>query len=125
MKYNLDELSVAERNYVFDLSENLKENSRGRREDGLSKIDVIIKSMIDNKNKIFWHAKDFLYGDCFVGYETTALMSRAMKLYPNLFKAVKSGRYRLLALNWDDKEDLPNFIERFKDLPTFEFTGII
>lgn len=124
MKYSIDELSVEERNYMLDLHEHIKTN-RLVREDGLSSIEVVIKSMIDNKWKKFWRASDFLYGDCFVGYETTSIMSRAIKKYPNLFKVTKAGRFRCMGLNWEDREDLPSFIEKFSDLPKFEFNGEI
>lgn len=118
MKYTIDELEAEEAEYLRAQYEHDKAHYRVR-EDGLSQEDVVIKSMIDNKDKIFWRASDFLRGDCFVGYECTAIMSRVIKRYPTLCKVVRLGKYRYIALNWNDKNDLPDLVEKYKDLPRF------
>lgn len=124
MKYNIDDLSIEERGYAITMKEHIN-NNRFVREDGLSQIDVVIKSMLDNRWKLWWRASDFQSGNCFIGYEATSAMSRAAKKYPGMFKSVKVGRYRFLGLNWDDTEDLPMFVERFQDLPVMLFEGSI
>ena len=53
-------------------------------EEKLTQCDVILRALLLNKNKNNWTAKDFQYGDNFVGYEATARMSELVKRFPNL-----------------------------------------
>jgi hypothetical protein len=78
----------------------------------LSQCDVILKAMLENKNKSIWTAKDFQAGKYFVGYEASARMSDLTRLYPELFKIGKDGRFRTLSINWENK-DIKDFLERY------------
>ena len=61
-------------------------------------------AMLNNKDKTTWTAKDFQYGEYFVGYEATARMSDLMRKYPSLFIIGKDGRFRTLSINWEQDE---------------------
>ena len=37
--------------------------------------DKILKAMLKNKEKEYWTASDFQYGEHFIGYEASARMS--------------------------------------------------
>ena len=70
----------------------------------LTQCDVILKAMLENKDKEIWSAKDFQSGEYFVGYEASARMSDLSRLYPDLFIVGKVGRFRTLSINWENEE---------------------
>ena len=70
----------------------------------MKQCDIILTAMLINKDKKWWSAKDFQYGDYFVGYEATARMSELASKYEDLIRIAKDGRYRILSINWDSKE---------------------
>ena len=72
----------------------------------LTQCDTILRALLLNKNKNNWTAKEFQYGDHFVGYEATARMSDLINKYPNLFIVGKEGRFRTLSINWDNEEEI-------------------
>ena len=78
----------------------------------LSQCDVILKAMLENKDKEVWSAKDFQSGEHFVGYEASARMSDLTRLYPDLFIVDKVGRFRTLSINWD-KEEVKHFLKMY------------
>ena len=75
-------------------------------EEKLTQCDIILRALLLNKNKNNWTAKEFQYGDHFVGYEATARMSDLINKYPNLFIVGKEGRFRTLSINWDNEEEI-------------------
>ena len=75
-------------------------------EEKLTQCDVILRALLLNENKNDWTAKDFQYGEHFVGYEATARMSDLLNKYPNLLIAGKNGRFRTLSINWNNKEEI-------------------
>jgi len=78
----------------------------------LRQVDIILKAMLENKNKIEWTAKNFQYGKYFVGYEATARMSDLLNMYPELFIVGKIGRFRTLSINWKNKKKVKEHIKR-------------
>ena len=64
----------------------------------------ILKAMLENPQIKEWYAKDFQSGKYFVGYEATARMTDLANKYPELFIIGKDGRFRTLAINWEQKE---------------------
>ena len=74
--------------------------------------EMILREMFNNADKKFWSAKDFMQGDYFVGYEASARMSELLKLYPNALISAKDGRYRILSINWNAKEEIDLIMER-------------
>ena len=79
----------------------------------LTQCDVILKAMLENKDKEKWSAKDFQSGEHFVGYEASARMSDLIRMYPNLFIIGKEGRFRILSINWEQEEEIKGIVERF------------
>ena len=79
----------------------------------LTQCDVILKAMLENKNKIVWSAKDFQGGKYFVGYEATARMSDLLRMYPDLVIAGKDGRFRTLSINWEN-EQVKDFMKLYE-----------
>ena len=75
----------------------------------LSQCDVILKAMLENKDKKVWTAKDFQSGKYFVGYEASARMSDLTRLHPELFIVGKDGRFRTLEINWE--KDLSEYFK--------------
>ena len=75
-------------------------------EEKLTQCDIILRALLLNKNKNNWTAKEFQYGENFVGYEATARMSDLLRLYPNLLIAGKDGRFRTLSINWNNEEEV-------------------
>ena len=53
-----------------------------------------------------------MQGEYFVGYEASARMSELLKLYPNALLSTKDGRYRILSINWEAKEEIDLIMER-------------
>lgn len=72
----------------------------------LTQNDTILRALLLNENKKEWTAKEFQYGEHFVGYEATARMSDLLRMYPNLLIAGKNGRYRTLSVDWNNKEQI-------------------
>lgn len=72
----------------------------------MSQYEIILKAMLNNKNKVWWTASDFQQGENFVGYEATARMSELKTKYLGLFNEKKIGRFRALSINpeYDLKE---------------------
>ena len=70
----------------------------------MTQCEVILKAMLENKNKEIWTASDFQSGKYFVGYEATARMSDLKRLHPNVFIVGKVDRFRTLKINWEAKE---------------------
>lgn len=68
----------------------------------MTQYDVILKAML--KSDRVWTAKDFQYGDNFVGYEASARMSELVKMYPTLFIVGRDGRFRTLQINKEETE---------------------
>ena len=77
----------------------------------MKQCDIILTAMLINKDKKWWSAKDFQYGDYFVGYEATARMSELKDMYGDLIIVGKDGRFRILAINWES-EELENQLKR-------------
>ena len=77
----------------------------------LSQCDVILKTMLSNRLKKWWYAKDFQSGKQFVGYEASARMSDLMRLYPNIVIAERDGRFRTLRINWKNKQEIKELIK--------------
>ena len=75
-------------------------------EEKLTQCDVILRALLLNENKKGWTAKDFQYGEYFVGYEATARMSELLNKYPNLLIVGKNGRFRTLSVNWNNEEEI-------------------
>lgn len=82
----------------------------------LSQCDIILKAMFENRNKIYWTAKDFQAGKYFVGYEATARMSDLYRMYPDFLIAGKDGRFRTLRVDWDNLERIMEEWNRIKEM---------
>ena len=67
----------------------------------MTQCDLILKTMLENPNKVEWTAKDFQSGKYFVGYEATARMSDLMRMYPDILIVGRQGRFRTLSINWE------------------------
>lgn len=72
----------------------------------LTQCEIILKAMIENKDKKEWTAKDFQAGKYFIGYEASARMSDLLRMYPGLVIAGKDGRFRTLKLNWEWEDSI-------------------
>lgn len=71
----------------------------------LTQCDTILIAMLENEWKTEWDARDFQgAGKYFVGYEATARISDLIRKYPELFIVGKDGRFRTIAINWDNKQ---------------------
>lgn len=78
----------------------------------MTQCDVILKAMLmDDK---VWTAKDFQYGNNFVGYEASARMSDLVRMYPNLFITYRIGRYRAMEINWEEKELINELSKKYE-----------
>lgn len=77
----------------------------------LTQCDVILKAMLENKDKEVWSAKDFQSGEHFVGYEASARMSDLVRMYPDIFIIGKDGRFRTLSINWE--QDLREYFNMY------------
>lgn len=71
--------------------------------------DIILGTMINNKDKKIWKATDFQKEPYFVGYEASARMSELAKMIPEIFTTGKDGRFRTLSINWES-EHLQDYI---------------
>lgn len=79
----------------------------------LTQCDKIFKAMLENKDKDKWTAIDFQNGKYFVGYEATARMSDLKRMYPEVFKVGKEGRFRTLSINWECKDEIELAMKRY------------
>lgn len=79
----------------------------------LTQCDVILKAMLENKDKEKWTAKDFQGGKYFVGYEASARMSDLVRMYPDLLIVGKEGRFRTLTIDWEKEQEIKNILERY------------
>ena len=70
----------------------------------MTQCEVILKAMLENKDKEIWTASDFQSGKYFVGYEATARMSDLKRLHPKVFTVGKLHRFRTLKINWEAEE---------------------
>ena len=68
--------------------------------------DKILKTMLDNPKKDYWTAKDFQYGENFIGYEASARMSELAVIYKDILVVGKEGRFRTLSINWKKKRQI-------------------
>lgn len=78
----------------------------------MTQCEVILKAMLENKDKEVWMASDFQSGKYFVGYEATARMSDLIRLHPNVFIVGKIHRFRTLQINWE-AEETQKLLKRF------------
>ena len=79
----------------------------------LSQCDVILKAMLENKNKVEWTAKDFQNGKYFVGYEASARMSDLIRMYPDLLIVGRDGRFRTLSVNWELEKEIKEILDSY------------
>ena len=79
----------------------------------LTQCDMILKSMLENKDKKEWTAKDFQSGKYFVGYEASARMSDLIRIYPDLFIVGRDGRFRTLSINWEQEKEIKHFFKLY------------
>ena len=75
--------------------------------------ETILKIMLENPSKEWWSAKDFQKSKYFIGYEATARMSDLIRKYPKLFNIEKDGRFRIIAINWDNVKMVREFKKLF------------
>lgn len=80
----------------------------------MTQCDKILIIMFKNDWKVWWDARDFQQsGEFFIGYEATARISDLLKKYPDLFLKGKDGRFRTIAIDWDNKDavnDIKNYL---------------
>lgn len=77
----------------------------------MKQCNKVIKAMLDNPNKKIWYAKDFQYGDHFIGYEASARMSDVIRMYPDIFIVGKDGRFRTLEIDWTKEKEIKEIKE--------------
>ena len=75
--------------------------------------EIILKAMLNNKDKKTWTAKDFQKEPYFVGYEASPRMSELANKYPDVLIKGQEGRYRTLSINWD-YENIDKFIKDYE-----------
>lgn len=80
----------------------------------LTQCEIILKAMLENKDKEVWTAKDFQSGKYFVGYEASARMSDLVRMYPELLIVGKDGRFRTLTIDWTKEKEIKEILECFK-----------
>ena len=76
----------------------------------LTQCEVILKAMLENKDKEVWTAKDFQSGKHFVGYEASARMSDLIRMYPDLLIVGKDGRFRTLTVDWEKEKEIKEIL---------------
>ena len=81
----------------------------------MTQCDVILKAMLENNNVKEWTAKDFQSGRYFVGYEASARMSELANEYPDIIITGKDGRFRTLAINWENQKQVQEQIKRLSE----------
>lgn len=72
----------------------------------MKQVNRVMKAMLDNPNKKIWYAKDFQYGENFIGYEASARMSDVSRMYPDVVKVGKDGRFRTLEIDWSKEKEI-------------------
>lgn len=77
----------------------------------MKQCNKVLKAMLDNPNKKIWYAKDFQYGEHFIGYEASARMSDVLRMYPNIFIVGKDGRFRTLEVDWTKEKEIKEIKE--------------
>lgn len=82
----------------------------------LGQHDIILWAMLNNPQKEWWSAKDFQYGEYFVGYEATARMSELVLKYPTLVKRDMDGRFRIIGIFWESQDEVKQQRERLEFL---------
>lgn len=82
--------------------------------------DKVLKIMLDNPQKKVWLAKDFQHGENFIGYEASARMSELASIYSEILITGKEGRFRTLAVNWDNIEEVNKVKELLNNLESIE-----
>ena len=70
----------------------------------MTQCEIILKAMLENKDKKEWDARDFQSGKYFVGYEATARMSELVREHPKVLIVGKNGRFRTLQIDWEQEE---------------------
>ena len=73
--------------------------------------EKILKAMLKNKEKKNWTAKDFQYGEHFIGYEASARMSELAVIYKDILVIGKEGRFRTLSINWKKKRQIKKVLK--------------
>lgn len=86
----------------------------------MTQCDVILKAMLENKDKKVWTAKDFQGGKYFVGYEASARMSDLMTMYPNILIVGRVERFRTLSIDWEKEEEINELLKKYEILPSAE-----
>ena len=74
---------------------------------------MILTAMFENPDKKYWIASDFQQGPYFVGYEASPRMSELKSDYPDLFIVGRQDRFRTLAINWENKEQILEVKDRY------------
>ncbi len=77
----------------------------------MKQCNKILKSMLYNPDKKVWYAKDFQYGEHFIGYEASARMSDVVRMYPDIFIVGKDGRFRTLEIDWTKEKEIKEIKE--------------
>lgn len=77
----------------------------------MKQVNKVMKAMLDNPNKKVWYAKDFQYGENFIGYEASARMSDVLRIYPDVVKVGKDGRFRTLEIDWSKEKEIKDIKE--------------
>ena len=78
----------------------------------MKQYDIILKAMLNNRNKKEWKASDFQKEPYFVGYEASPRMSELARMYPDLINTGRDGRFRTLSINWEC-ENIEEYIDRY------------
>lgn len=86
----------------------------------MTQCQKIVKAMLENQNKKVWYAKDFQFGENFIGYEASARMSEVAQMYYDIIIAGKDGRFRTLSVNWDKQEEINKIKELLNEIERIE-----
>lgn len=68
--------------------------------------EKVLKIMLYNPEKQEWMAKDFQYGENFIGYEASARMSEVADEYKEILTIGKKGRFRTISVDWSKKDKI-------------------
>ena len=68
--------------------------------------EKVLKIILFNPEKQEWTAKDFQYGENFIGYEASARMSEIANEYKEILTIGKRGRFRTISVNWAKKKEI-------------------
>lgn len=84
------------------------------KQDEKTQIKTILTAMLHNPDKIWWYASDFQSSPYFVGYEASARMSDIKRQYDDdLVISSNDGRYRILRINWENKDTIKAVKEKY------------